>query len=221
MGVASSMPSDKLLSLQASLREQTLFNFLIFESKVVTMARLVFILISLFLSLTTVKAQKSCVVASAEDHVPIREALIHTDNNHWARTDYRGYFTMKYQFDSATVSKPGYLKTTIYLKTLPDTLFLLPESRQLGEVEVWGKDQQHVREMEQGIQDKINENPPLSNSSGVSFDLAKMMDKRGRRDAKHLKTARKIIGELGRPDPLEEAFKKATGDKTLLKPKDE
>ena len=57
-------------------------------------------------------AQKTCVIASAEDHVPIREALIHTNNNHWARTDYRGYWTMRYQFDSATVSKPGYVKAT-------------------------------------------------------------------------------------------------------------
>ena len=53
------------------------------------------------------RAQKTCVIASAENHVPIREALIHTNNNHWARTDYRGYWSMRYQFDSATVSKPG------------------------------------------------------------------------------------------------------------------
>ena len=86
-----------------------------------------------------VRAQKTCVIANAEDHVPVREALIHTDNNHWARTDYRGYWTMKYQFDSATVSKPGFLKTTIYLKNLPDTVFLLPQSHQLREVEVWGE----------------------------------------------------------------------------------
>ena len=105
------------------------------------------LMICLLMIVGLAKAQKTCVIASAEDHVPIREALIHTDNNHWARTDYRGYFTMKYQFDSATVSKQGYLKTTIYLKNLPDTVFLLPESQQLGTVEVWGKNQQHVRDM--------------------------------------------------------------------------
>ena len=59
------------------------------------------------------RAQKTCVIASAENHVPIREALIHTNNNHWARTDYRGYWNMRYQFDSATVSKPGFIRTTI------------------------------------------------------------------------------------------------------------
>src|SRR5574344_1026657 len=105
------------------------------------MKRIILILTVLLAMLGQVAyAQKTCVIASAENHVPIREALIHTNNNHWARTDYRGYWSMKYQFDSATVSKSGFLKTTVYLKELPDTVFLIPESTQLGTVEVWGKD---------------------------------------------------------------------------------
>ena len=56
-----------------------------------------------------VRAQKTCVIANAEDHVPVREALIHTDNNHWARTDYRGYWTMKYQFDETGLSEDYHL----------------------------------------------------------------------------------------------------------------
>ena len=42
------------------------------------------LIICLLMIVGLVKAQKTCVIASAEDHVPIREALIHTDNNHWA-----------------------------------------------------------------------------------------------------------------------------------------
>ena len=95
------------------------------------MKKIIFLMITLLSMASMVYAQKTCVIASAEDHVPIREALIHTNNNHWARTDYRGYWSMKYQFDSATVSKSGFLKTTVYLKELPDTVFLIPESTQL------------------------------------------------------------------------------------------
>lgn len=87
------------------------------------MKRLIMWVLMAFVMFVEVMAQKTCVVANAEDHVPIREALIHTNNNHWARTDYRGYWSMKYQFDSATVSKSGFLKTTVYLKELPDTVF--------------------------------------------------------------------------------------------------
>lgn len=178
------------------------------------MKKLLFII---WLTLLTgvVQAQKTCVIASAEDHIPIREALIHTNNNHWARTDYRGYFEMKYQFDSATVSKQGYLKTTIYLKNLPDTVFLLPESKQLGTVEVWGKNQQHVRDMEGQVSESASQYG--APSAGVSFDLANMLDRRGRRDQKHLKNAKKLMSEYDRKDPIVSAYEKATGKKYQLK----
>ena len=54
------------------------------------MKKIIFLMITLLSMASMVYAQKTCVIASAEDHVPIREALIHTNNNHWARTDYRG-----------------------------------------------------------------------------------------------------------------------------------
>lgn len=169
------------------------------------------LLVSLLLSVMAM-AQKTCVIASAEDHVPVREALIHTNNNHWARTDYRGYWTMKYQFDSATVSKPGFLKTTIYLKNLPDTVFLLPHSHQLTEVEVWGENMPGIKGIE-GEARKQAEIGGAGVSTGASFDLAKMLDKRGRRDSKHLREAHKIFSEMGRVDPIEAAYEKATGKK--------
>ena len=162
------------------------------------------------------QAQKTCVIASFEDHIPLREALIHTNNNHWARTDYRGYWTMKYQFDSATVSKPGYVKTTIYLKNLPDTVFLLPQSHQLGAVEVWGENMPGIK----GIQKDAKRQAEIGGAEApqgiASFDFAKMLDRRGRRDNKHLKQARKIFGEMDNKDPIVEAYEKATGRKYLM-----
>ena len=180
------------------------------------LARKAMLLGLLLLWMVGARAQKSCVIASAEDHVPIREALIHTDNNHWARTDYRGYFTMRYQFDSATVSKPGFVKTTIYLKNLPDTVFLLPQSHQIGEVTVWGKDQEHVRQMEEDIQNKVNSIP--TSPTGIGFDAFGWMDKQGRRDQKHLKKAKEIFKQMDRKDPIVSAYEKATGKKYEINP---
>lgn len=176
------------------------------------MKRLFLVIIVLVVSVSLANAQKTCVIANAEDHVPIREALIHTDNNHWARTDYRGYWTMKYQFDSATVSKPGYVKTTVYLKNLPDTLFLLPESHQLGTVEVWGKDKESINRMkEQAAQEALG---AAGASSGASFDFANMLDKRGRRDRKHMKKAHELFKEMEeKKDPIVDAYKKAMREK--------
>ncbi len=171
------------------------------------------------LSITWAKAQKTCVIASAEDHVPIREALIHTDNNHWARTDYRGYWTMKYQFDSATVSKKGFLRTRVYYKELPDTVFMIPDSHQISTVEVWGKSQEHVKDMNQQFSQAAAEagrNAALGKTKVVGFDLGNMLDGRGRRDRKHLRKAQENLTEYDKKDPIVSAYEQATGKKYQL-----
>ena len=179
------------------------------------MKRIILILTVLLAMLGQVTyAQKTCVIASAENHVPIREALIHTNNNHWARTDYRGYWTMRYQFDSATVSKPGFMKATIRYKELPDTLFLLPDAKQLGEVTVWGKNQEGIKNMEEDIQERINSLP--TSSAGIGFDAFGWMDKQGKRDKKHLQQAKKVFEKMEHKDPVVAAYEKATGKKYEL-----
>ncbi len=179
------------------------------------MRKILFIFLMISLGMVQAWAQKTCVIASGEDHVPIREALIHTDNNHWARTDYRGYFNMRYPFDSATVSKPGYVKTTIRYETLPDTVFLLPEAKQIGEVTVWGKNMEHIDEMEKNIKNKIQESPqPIT---GIGFNAFGWMDKQANRDRKHLKQAQKIFKEMDRRDPVVAAYEKVTGKKYAKK----
>lgn len=174
------------------------------------MKRLFFFFVLLFF-VALVKAQKTCVIANAEDHVPIREVLIHTDNNQFARTDYRGYWSIKNRFDSATVSKLGFLKTTIYLKNLPDTVFLLPESRQLGTVEVWGKDKEGINRMsEQAKQAALG----AASSSGAAFDFANLLDRRGRRDRRHKKKAHELFKEMEeKKDPIIEAYKNVMREK--------
>ena len=165
----------------------------------------------LLLFVAWVKAQKTCVIANAEDHVPIREALIHTDNNQYARTDYRGYWNMKNLFDSATVSKIGFLKTTIYMKNLPDTVFLLPENHQLGTVEVWGKDKEGLNRMsEQAKRAALG----AASSSGAAFDFANLLDRRGHRDRKHKKKAHELFKEMEeKKDPIIEAYKNVMSEK--------
>lgn len=165
--------------------------------------RTVLLFIFSFVALTG-WGQRICIVASMEDHIPLRDAIIHTNTNHWARTDYRGYWAMKYSFDSAVVSKPGYIKTTVYLNSLPDTIFLLPQARQLHEVTIWGQDQQHLKAMEESARQTAAENgAPRGILNG---DFLGWMDRRSARDRKHRKEAQKILQNYDNAD------KKTTGD---------
>lgn len=168
--------------------------------------------LGVLMAATPAMAQKTCVIADAETHVPIRDALVHTDNGVWARTDYRGYFTIKYPFDSAEVSKKGYVSTTIYLENLPDSVFLLPEAQQLTTVEVWGKANESINHMADQIQEEVAEQPRAV--TGIGFDLGGLFDQRARRDRKHLKKAKELMRQMdGQGDPVIEEYEQATGRK--------
>ena len=158
------------------------------------------------------KGQDTCVIADVETRVPLRDVLIHMDNGVWSRTDYRGHFVIKYPFDSAEVTKKGYLKTFIYAKAMPDTLFLLPEAEQLGTVEVWGKANQQIRHMTEQVKQEAAEQPRAV--TGISLDILGVFDKRARRDRKHLKKAKELIREMDeKGDPIIDSYEQATGHK--------
>lgn len=173
------------------------------------MKRKTIFLLLVFLLPLGLRAQRYCCIADIETRVPLRDAIVRTNTNHWARTDYRGYWNMPYAFDSVTVSKTGYVPRTVRNAELPDTLFLLPEAHQLGTVEVWGKNQASIRAMEERVKDAVAKEPvgePL-----ISFDVANMLDKRGRRDRKHRKKAHEIFNEMERSDdPIVDAYEEAT-----------
>lgn len=167
------------------------------------------LLLVLLLACTYVWGQHSCVIADMESRLPLKDALIHTNTNHWAKTDYTGQFEMKYYFDSLTVSKNGYVKVTVRLEAIPDTIFLLPQARQLTEVQVWGTKEQHLRDMMDHIRTNISQTP--SSTSGIGgMDFLGWLDRRAKRDARHKRKAGEVFRELDKAgDPIEEAYKQA------------
>ncbi|MCO6026586.1 hypothetical protein NG821_12195 [Prevotella cerevisiae] len=172
-------------------------------------------------------AQRTCVIADMETHVPIKDVIVHTNTDHWARTDYRGYFAMHYSFDSASVSKIGYLKTYIYNKNLPDTVFLLQQAHQLHEVEVFGNDLGKQNANSIGNSSSQAAKEVVVPKGLANFNAFGWMDRRGNRDRRHQKKAQSVISELDSQqqessgDPILEAFHqqqaiKAAADKAKL-----
>ena len=83
-------------------------------------------------------------------------------------------------------------------------------------MEVWGKDQQHVKDMEDQVQQAAS--MIGSGTTGIGIDLGNILDSRGRRDQKHLRNARKILGEYDKKDPIVSAYEQATGKQIQLSP---
>ncbi|GEM_PF-2130484 len=159
-------------------------------------------------------AQRTCVIADMETRKPIHNALIMTDTHHGARTNLYGYFEMKYNFDSATVSHPSFFSLKVKRTTLPDTVFLLRKTHLLQEVTIYGTDlrKQSISSVQNAARRAAAEAPtPGGGTVNITFDFANLLDRRRRHDRKQLKKLQEIfkkMDEMDEPkDTLQERLK--------------
>lgn len=171
-------------------------------------------LIIFCLSATFVQAQESqprrkLVVADIETRVPMRGVIVSTQDGYRDTTNWRGICYVPASFDTLTVYKTNYIPERLVQKELKDSTYLIPSGKAINEVTVWGK---------QNVQDNVNgwvksiEAPLPGSGSGivVEFDVAKMLDRRARRDQKHLRNVRKKFNEMEQSeDPIVRAYNDA------------
>ena len=165
------------------------------------------------------------VVADMETHVPVRGAIVSTKSGYRDTTNYLGICFVPTKFDTLSVSHPRYLTERLVTGEAKDSTFLLPNFRRLSEVTVWGK---HNLSALDGIDDALKKEAPAHTSAPaglglvVTFDFAKMLDKRYRRDMKHLRKTREVFKQMdkGDEDPVVKAYKEAMEDKKRAVEKD-
>lgn len=186
------------------------------------MYRLLFFALILF-AVLPIQAQQQrhrLVVCDIETKVPMRNAIVATADGYRDTSNYRGVCYVPDQFDTLVVYKAKYLPEVLLRKELKDTTYLIPEGKTIDEVTVWGKNH---------IKDNVNEwkrNTPVSApSSGmvsIGFDFANMLDKRGRRDRKHLRITREKFQEMDNSgDPVERAYLEAMEEQRRKKEQEE
>jgi hypothetical protein len=94
---------------------------------------------SLFVASTSVKSQQF-VVADMESRVPLRDVLVHTDDNQNIKTIWDGTFSLNEGFGRISFSHPHYEKRYVLKSELRgDTIFLLPKMNTLREVVIYGE----------------------------------------------------------------------------------
>lgn len=85
---------------------------------------------------TTIKG----VIANQLTHVPLRGACISLSNGKTITTPWDGkYCITDTAFATASITRNGFLTRHLRRDEFTDTLFLLPASRTIAEVTVWGK----------------------------------------------------------------------------------
>lgn len=172
----------------------------------------------LFMCLLPCKAQQ-ILVCDAISRFPLRDVRVSADGKAIGKTIYLGTITLPDGFRTATFQKEGFLKETLKRsEVLCDTVFLFPAKHSLNEVVVTGKARPNI--------DEMNRNRPQRDMkdfgylpSGGGFDLATILDKRLRRDRKHVEQNRKIFEKLDGGDPILRAYAEEKANQETLKRK--
>lgn len=172
--------------------------------------RLVLFLLWLLLPLSSLQAQK-VLVCDGATHFPIRDVLVSVDGKNVGLTTWQGTINLPDSFQIATFKKKGYAPEKLFRsEVLRDTVFLFPAEHYLDEVVVIGKQVVDGRELLKKMPKRdILEKKPAH--SLQEFDLGLMLDKRLRRDRRHVEKLRDIFKKMDgledKEDPILKAYR--------------
>lgn len=174
-----------------------------------------FILLTAFCQTHAQEAQgKKLVVIDIETKVPMRGVIVSTKTGYRDTTNWRGICHVPAAFDTLTVFKHNYIPERLIANELKDTTALIPSGSAISEVTVWGKNN-----VNQNIKEGIGSQPlpnPSNASISYSFDFANLIDRRGRRDRKHLRSVKNKFQEMDvTGDPIVDAYNRAMQEKQL------
>lgn len=161
------------------------------------------------------------VVADIETRVPIRDVVVSTGDGYRDTTNYRGICYIPQTFDTLVVAKANYLTERLVPREITDSTFLIPNHKRISEVTVWGKQDQSgiFNGMDKAIEQGIADGMKTGIGGSVSFDFAKMLDKRYRKDQKNLRKTLRQFEKMDTydEDPIVNAYKRELEEKRLAK----
>ena len=172
--------------------------------------RIVLFFLWLLLPLSPLQAQK-VLVCDGATRFPIRDVLVSVDGKNVGLTTWQGIINLPDSFQIATFKKKGYAPEKLYRsEVLRDTVFLFPAEHYLDEVVVIGKQVVDGRELLKKMPKRdILEKKPAH--SLLEFDVGLMLDKRLRRDRKHVEKLREVFKKMDgledKEDPILKAYR--------------
>ena len=172
--------------------------------------RIVLFFLWLLLPLSSLQAQK-VLVCDGATRFPIRDVLVSVDGKNVGLTTWQGIINLPDSFQTASFKKKGYTPEKLFRsEVLRDTVFLFPAEHYLDEVVVIGKQVINGRETLKKMPKRdILEDGPSGGLGG--FDLGLILDKRYRRDRRHVRELREIFKKMDgledKEDPILKAYR--------------
>ena len=153
------------------------------------------LILSLFCLPVMAQKHRSIVVVDMDTYQIIPDVSVKVDNRMIVFTDKQGRVDIGEPFDSVMFSHVRYGKEKLLAKEVTDTMYLLPNEHLLPEVIVSELDPRVAAMIKGWVSGAVGEGALLAPKGVASFDFSSLLDKRRRRDKKHLKRARKILEE--------------------------
>ena len=172
--------------------------------------RLFLFFLCLLLPLSSLRAQK-VLVCDGATRFPIRDVLVSVDGKNVGLTTWQGIINLPDSFQTASFKKKGYAPEKLFRsEVLRDTVFLFPAEHYLDEVVVIGKQVIDGRELLKKMPKRdILEKKPAH--SLLEFDVGLMLDKRLRRDRKHVEKLREVFKKMDgledKEDPILKVYR--------------
>lgn len=169
------------------------WELFIFASKYDMVSERLFLACSLLFLCMCAKGQRQILLLDGETHTPIKEVSVKTGKDTVYVSNEKGLVTLSLPFDTIRFSHVMYLSEMLYRQELRDTMYLFPKKHMLPEVVV-SELPPEVKSMISGWVAQAAQEGAMNAPQGIaSFDFASMLDRRKRRDKKHLKKAKEIL----------------------------
>jgi len=138
-------------------------------------------------------AQRQIVVLDMDTGLPIRDVSVRVDKDNSTQTDYLGRTKVPIVFDTIMFSHVRYESERLVYQEVADTMYLLPIEHMLPEVQVTELNPQTKSLISSWAKIGAMMGAAEAPQGVASFDFASILDRRGRRDKKHLERAKKIL----------------------------
>lgn len=154
-----------------------------------------FIIILATLWAVCAQAQRRIVVIDMDTDLPVSGVSVKVDKERSVTTDHMGRVSVPVVFDSISFRHVRYEPERIALAEVPDTMYMLPVEHMLPEVNVSAASPELLAMFKGWAMAGAAIGAAEAPRGVVTFDFASVLDRRGRRDKKHLERAKKILKE--------------------------
>ena len=162
---------------------------------------------------TTTQAQRRIIAYDPELNEPVKDALVWVDHEQAASTNQFGEIQIPDKFDTLHVNKPGYVSVCIPAEVAADSIPLIHDYKNIGEVVVQGvyHNKQLAESVKRWTKEAKKEFELRHPITGYSFSLADSIDPRLRRIKKQTKKLEKIFKRMDAEgnNPIIHAYRKA------------